>query len=123
MLSDAEKREIRKEWIRRRQEKQEKEEHLREEALQRAILIARFLKDKYGVEKTYLFGSLAREGPFDHLSDIDLFVIGWKEEDKYWSMYTEVEEIARPFPISVVTERGALPSLVETIYREGRVLE
>lgn len=123
MTTDAEKRVMRQEWTRRFREKQQKKENLRKEALEKAFLVARLLKDKYQVEKIYLFGSLAREGPFDHLSDIDLFIIGWTEEDKFWSMYAEAEEVARPFPISLVTEKGALPSLVETVYREGRVLE
>jgi len=41
--------------------------------------IAKHLEEKYAVEKVHLYGSLARRGSFDKLSDIDLFIEGWNE--------------------------------------------
>jgi len=48
----------------------------RRKALEVADTCARFLSDRYGVSKVYLFGSLGRSNGFHERSDIDLAVEG-----------------------------------------------
>ncbi|MGQ9533516.1 MAG: nucleotidyltransferase family protein [Desulfotomaculales bacterium] len=90
-------------------------------ALRKARLVARHLKDRYGVEQVYLYGSLAR-GTFGPHSDIDIFVVGFGDHRRYWRMQVEVEEIAAPFTVSVVCDDEAPPALKEKVLQRGVLL-
>ncbi|ABY93518.1 nucleotidyltransferase domain-containing protein [Thermoanaerobacter brockii subsp. lactiethylicus] len=120
-ISDEEKRKIRENWRIRSEKEREKEKIRRKEAMDRVYKIAKFLKEKYSVKRVILYGSLAREGPFDDLSDIDIFVDGWDDSKfNYWSMFIEVEDIARPYKVSVVTQKDVGQALLKEIAKEGR---
>lgn len=99
--------------------RKEARQQLRKEALAKAQMVARSLKEKWEAIEVYLYGSLAW-GAFHERSDIDLFVVGFKGD--YWRMLVEAEEIAHPFPVSVVCEEDAFPPLKEKVLREGVVL-
>jgi len=88
------------------------------DALARAKKVAAHLKERYGVKKVFLYGSLAR-GNFSHISDIDLYIEGFDQEKMYWRMQVEAEEIALPYPLSIVPAEDAFPSLRREVYREG----
>lgn len=121
-LTDAEKTEIKKTWAKREKELLLQEKRRKADALEKARAIARHLKQKYSVKNVYLYGSLAKEGLFDRYSDIDIFIDGWDEKFNYWSMYLEVEQIASPLSVNIVTNNDVLPSLLKTIYKEGKIL-
>jgi predicted nucleotidyltransferase len=121
-LTDTERDNIRKTWAKRRELAIAQEKTMKEEAMERAGKIAKFLKDKYAIKKVYLYGSLSREGPFDKYSDIDLFIDGWNEDLNYWTMYIEVEKIAMPFAVSVITEKEITSELKEKILKEGKII-
>lgn len=95
-----------------------RERQLRRKALARAKQVTDLLKNKYRVEKVYLYGSLAW-GKFTRRSDIDLLIMGFRDSEHFWRMQVEAEEIASPFPISVVCFEEALPSLRNRVLREG----
>jgi predicted nucleotidyltransferase len=56
-------------------------------------------------------------------SDIDLFIEGLFEERSYFKILNEVEEIARPYKVSIVTDKEAADSLKNTVIKEGRELQ
>lgn len=122
-LTQSEKQNIRDMWAKRQQNSQERTQILKEQATQRAGKIARLLKSKYGVVQVYLYGSLAKNEVFDNHSDIDLFIEGWREENIYWVMFSEAESIARPYNVSIITDKEAFPSIIDTVYREGRIIK
>ena len=78
--------------------------------------VARMLKEDYGVEQVYLYGSLAWGG-FAEGSDIDLLAVGF--QGRYWEMFVKAERIARPFEVSVVCEEDAHPTLREEVLKRG----
>lgn len=101
-----------------RLEEKKRTTRLQKDALARAKEVAAFLKNKYGVRKVFLYGSLAR-GRFSHHSDIDLYVEGFNNVKDYWRMQVEAEGITQPYPLSIVLAEDALPSLHKTVYTEG----
>jgi len=45
------------------------------------------------------------------------------EERSYFKILNEVEEIARPYKVSIVTDKEAADSLKNTVIKEGRELQ
>ncbi|TCO67936.1 putative nucleotidyltransferase [Caldanaerobacter subterraneus] len=120
-ISDEEKRKIRENWRIKSEKEKEMLEIRKKDALDKAYKVARFLKEKYNVNKVVLYGSLARGFDFWEFSDIDIFIDGWDDDRfNYWTMFVEVENIARPYRISIVTQRDATEALLKEIEREGR---
>ncbi|MDH7578113.1 MAG: nucleotidyltransferase domain-containing protein [Bacillota bacterium] len=93
-------------------------QQLRKRALDKARKVAVLLKSQYGVEKVYLYGSLAW-GKFGKGSDIDLLIVGFRGSNHFWRMQVEAEEIASPFPVSIVCFEDALPPLRNRVLQEG----
>lgn len=121
-LSVVERERIRAYWQERRAREEAGLRLRRHEALEKARLLAAWLKEKWGAKEVCLYGSLAREQGFDHLSDIDLFVVGLPTDADYWRLLAEARELVRPFSPSIVPEEDALPSLRQKVLREGRPL-
>lgn len=121
-LSAAERERIRAYWQERRQREEASARLRRHEALEKARLLATWLKEKWKAKEVYLYGSLVLDEAFDHLSDIDLFVVGLPTATDYWRMLAEGRELARPFSPTIVTEEDALPSLRQKVLREGMAL-
>jgi len=122
LLSQSEKDAIKATWAKREKEFAANKQRYRNEALYNAMKVCKFLKTKYGVKDVFLYGSLAKDDCFDTHSDIDIYITGWNQEDQFWIMFSQVEAIAAPYPLSIVTEREASPSLKEIVYKEGRLL-
>ncbi|MGB9662983.1 MAG: nucleotidyltransferase family protein [Moorellaceae bacterium] len=110
---------IRQSWKCRAQNKRQAEGERRNLALDRARAVARHLKERYRVKNVYLFGSLVWGKHFSPRSDIDLLVEGFPSRANYWRAVSEAEEIAAPFPVSLVLMEGAVSSLVDRVLREG----
>lgn len=121
-ISKEELQAIRETWERRQASKASYNAQRKVQARRYAREAAALLKDKYGVSKVILFGSLARDDVFDAHSDIDLFLEGWSDESKYWHMLADVKGVVGSFPVNIVTERDVQPSLMEAIRREGKEL-
>lgn len=121
-MSAADRERMRAYWQERREREEAGARLRRHEALEKARSLAAWLKQKWGAKEVYLYGSLVQEKGFDHLSDIDLFVIGLPVDADYWRMLAEGRELARPFSPSIVTEEDALPSLRQKVLREGVAL-
>ncbi|AGB18591.1 DNA polymerase beta domain protein region [Thermoanaerobacterium thermosaccharolyticum] len=123
-LSDQERKNIRETWRIKVEKDREIETYRKKEAFDRVYKIAKILKEKYFVDKVILYGSLARDDRFDNLSDIDIFIDGWDDSKfNYWTMLIDVENVAKPYKISIVTQKEAYKSLLNEILREGRIIE
>ncbi|ADD01976.1 DNA polymerase beta domain protein region [Thermoanaerobacter mathranii subsp. mathranii str. A3] len=120
-ITDEEKKKIRENWRLKSEKEKEMLEIRKKDALDKAHKIAKFLKEKYNVSKVVLYGSLARGFDFWEFSDIDIFVDDW-DDDKfnYWTMFVEIERIARPYKVSIVTQRDVTGALLKEIEKEGR---
>lgn len=110
---------IRQSWARRARDRRQAEGERRNLALERAQTVARYLKERYRVKNVYLFGSLVWGKHFSPRSDRDLLVEGFPSRANYWRAVAEAEEIAAPFPVSLVLMEGAVSSLVEPATKEG----
>jgi len=120
-ITDEEKKKICENWRLKSEKEKEMLEIRKKDALDKAYKIAKFLKEKYNVSKVVLYGSLARGFDFWKFSDIDIFIDDW-DDDKfnYWTMFAEIENIARPYKVSIVTQRDATEALLKEIEKEGR---
>ncbi len=98
-------------------EREKKDYYL--QALHKAGNLAAMLKQKYNVQKIYLYGSLAWGG-FDQHSDLDLFLVGF--EGNYWKALSEAEAIAAPLPVSLACEEDCQESLKEKVRKKGVLL-
>lgn len=110
---------IRQGWARRNAAKRKAEEERRALALDRARVVAAYLKARYGAGRVYLYGSLAWGKHFTAQSDIDLLVEGFPSAADYWRALVEAEELAIPFTVSLVPAESASPSLLTRATREG----
>lgn len=113
---------LRRAWQKRAKQEKEKEEKRRREALAKAAAAAHHLKDKYGVDAVYLFGSLVWGKHFTPRSDIDLLVEGFQDTSLYWKMLGELEVIIAPFEVNVILSEEATLGLREKARKEGRLL-
>lgn len=113
---------IKKSWARKVETKKLDEQKMRAEAISKAKEIAFFLKTKYEVEKVYLFGSLAWRKRFTSYSDIDLYLDSFPREKSYWEAVAASEEIAMPYPVTIVLAETAKPELKQKIEEEGILL-
>ncbi|MDI3280782.1 MAG: nucleotidyltransferase domain-containing protein [Bacillota bacterium] len=76
----------------------------------------RLLKERYGAQRVFLYGSLAWGG-FREGSDLDLLVEGFA--GPYWPMYLEAERLGAPFEVNMVLAEEAHPSLLEAVRKDG----
>lgn len=105
-------------------EKRKEEEKKRIElAIEKARIIARYLKDKYHVKETILFGSLIWRPHFSwHGTDIDLMVKGLRPK-KYFETLSEVYPLASPFTVDLIPFEKANPLIKRRALKEGLRLE
>jgi predicted nucleotidyltransferase len=103
----------------------QRDEARRQAAAERARIIserlpqARQILESRGATRVWLFGSLAGEA-FDIDSDVDLAVESLARAD-YFDVLAEVRSVLG-CPVDLVRIEDALPSLVERIAAEGRLL-
>ncbi len=79
------------------------------------------LKEKYGIEKVWIFGSLLTRRRFHRQSDIDLAV--WTLDDDSWlGAIGDLQELDSDFRIEVVELIRATASIRQVVAEEGKLL-
>lgn len=94
------------------------EQQERERLLQRVREAVAALKQRFGVRRAILFGSLASPVWFTPDSDVDLAVEGLAPSD-FWEAWRVVEDIIADRPVDLIELETARPSLIEAIERYG----
>lgn len=83
---------------------------------------ARWLADRYGVQRVWLFGSLAQPQPAHARTDIDLAAEGLAPRD-YFAALASLYSLVEPgVEIDLVPIETAQPTMRERIFREGLIL-
>jgi len=89
----------------------------------RALVVARkaagLLRNEFGAQKVFIFGSLARRGGFTLWSDIDLAVQGIPSLQYYTAVET-VYYFHPEFKIDLVELETCPPALLKNIERDGK---
>lgn len=116
-MTDDKLEEYKKAWQERLLKKKNEERKRKEEAVEKAKKASLLLKEKYGINRVILFGSLAKDRFFAN-SDIDLAIDGTGEED-YISMAWDVWLEVRPFKVDLVPVQEVEDRVKERIEREG----
>lgn len=101
-----------------KEEKEKSIKKLKKEALNKAKVIASFLKDNYSAEKVYVFGGLLHE--IDDSTDIYLMVFGLNE--KLRNIETTCEQLSHPFELYLFTAEDAYPPFVERVLNQGIII-
>ncbi len=123
MQYTQEQKELMKKTLVRKVEKRKLDEQkMRDEAISKAEKIAFFLKTSYDVRNVYLFGSLAWRNKFTSHSDIDIYIDGFPKDKDYWEAFVKSEEIAMPFPVTIVLAETANSEMKQKIEEEGILL-
>jgi predicted nucleotidyltransferase len=106
-------------WLRRRAfSPAVKNKKLYARAWEVARATAKLLKERYGVDRVRVFGSLVHAGRFHSGSDIDLAVEGLKSVD-YWEAMTSVLFFDNQIPVELVEKTECRPEIWEVVEREG----
>ncbi len=91
---------------------------LRERILADLQQVAVVLKQRFGVRRVILFGSLADASGFHADSDVDLAVVGLAPGD-YWAAWRTVEDTIRDRPVDFVDVESVSQSLWQLIEAHG----
>jgi len=94
------------------------ERRVRERLLARVREAASLLKERFGVRRVILFGSLADAAWFQVDSDVDLAVEGLSPED-YWDAWQLVEDIIQERPVDLIEIERAGRTLRHVIEQYG----
>jgi len=97
---------------------QEHREEIKSTAMERARKVALMLKEKYGVRRVILFGSLARDRYLHRGTDIDLLVEGLKIEDLLRAG-SDAWEITHPFDVDIIPMERAEKVMIDIALKEG----
>lgn len=83
---------------------------------------AQLLVERYGAKRVYLIGSLAREGVFHEMSDIDLVVEGLPSHC-YIAALTEVwDRLPKGFHVDLIPIEDSFDGIRQRVKREGVLL-
>ncbi len=105
-------------WLRNNTSRRSTSPVLYEHAWEAARKAAHILKERYGVDRVRVFGSLIRENMFHPGSDIDLAVEGLKPVD-YWEALTSVMFLDDQLSIEVVDPATCRPEIWSVVEQEG----
>lgn len=94
------------------------ERNRREQLLNRIREAVAVLKERYGVRRVVLFGSLAHAAWFTLDSDVDLAVEGLPP-GAYWEAWRLVEEFINDRPVDLIELETVRGSLLQAIQRHG----
>ncbi len=103
---------------RQREEISRDEQREREQLLTRVVQATELLKEKFGVRRVILFGSLAHANWFTPTTDIDLAVEGLRHDD-FWQAWQFLEEVFPDRRVDLITLETASKSLKAAIKRQG----
>jgi uncharacterized protein len=90
----------------------------RDQLLERVRQAATTLKERFGVQRVILFGSLAHTGWYLSDSDVDLAVTGLAAAD-FWAAWRAVEEIIGDRLVDLVELETVSEGLRQAIDRHG----
>lgn len=90
----------------------------KEKAISEAKRLAKILKQDFGAEKVYLFGSLARPDGFHTRSDIDLAVQGLSPR-KYYRAVSFLLDEAQDFQVDLIDLEECRETIRLRILEEG----
>lgn len=85
------------------------------ETARRAAIL---LKEKFGVSRVVIFGSLVHKGCFTRWSDVDIAAWGISPEDTFRAMST-VMDVAADIEVNLIDVGVCHPALLDVIEREG----
>ena len=105
----------------RRQQELPEIERRRERAWEAARMAAQVLKEKFGVTRVVVFGSLVRDAGFTRWSDVDIAAWGLALEDTFRAIGV-IMDLDTEVPVNLVDVNTASPPLLEAIEREGIAL-
>ena len=105
----------------RRQQELPEIERRRERAWEAARMAAQVLKEKFGVTRVVVFGSLVRDAGFTRWSDVDVAAWGLALEDTFRAIGV-IMDLDTEVPVNLVDVNTASPPLLEAIEREGIAL-
>ena len=106
---------------RRMREKERRQAQRRDRAWSVARRAAELLKATHGAESVYLFGSLARGGPFDEHSDVDLAVRGL-DDRIYYRVVSRLLDLDPTIDVDLIQLETAPDGLLRLIESEGERL-
>ena len=89
-----------------------------EEAWEVARTAAHLLRERFGVDRVVVFGSLVHREYFNRWSDIDIAAWGIPP-DQFYRAVAAVTGISHEFQINLVEPEGCRPSVRQSIEREG----
>jgi predicted nucleotidyltransferase len=90
----------------------------REELLDRVRKAAALIKEKFGVRRVILIGSLAHASWFTPESDVDIVVEGLANR-WYWEAWKTLEDEVADRPVDLIDLESAAEPLKRAIYRHG----
>jgi len=105
-------------WLRQATSRPTVKEKLYAHAWEVAQAAAQILKERYGVSRVRVFGSLVHSSRFHENSDIDLAVEGLKPDD-YWEAVTSVLFLDDQFPVELIDSTVCRPEIWEVVEEEG----
>jgi len=108
----------RKTALRRWEQSMPERVRLQEQAWAAARRAASLLRERYGVTRVVVFGSLVHPGCFTRWSDIDLAVWDILPEDTFRAIGA-VMDLGGPFEINLVDIQTARPAIHQVIEQEG----
>ena len=107
-------------WQKRLRQEREALDQAAQQAREQAQVCAKVLVEKYGAERVYLIGSLARGSSFHPRSDIDLVVAGIAPK-RYFAVLADIAERAGR-EVDLILLESATPTLLEYVANEGVLL-
>ncbi len=95
------------------------DERLKEKAWTVASKAEKILKEEFGVDKVFVFGSLARDDqPFARWSDVDLAVKGQPDE-QFFTASARLDYLDDHIPVEIFPLNSSEESLKKKIKKEG----
>ena len=105
-------------WLQRSSSNSAAEEESYKHAWNVAREAARLLRERYGVDRVRVFGSLVHKGRFYPDSDVDLAVEGLKSCD-YWEALTSVIFLDKEVAIDMIDRATCRPEIWDVVEQEG----
>ena len=105
-------------WLRQNASRSTFSQESYEHAWKVAREAARLLRERHGVGRVRVFGSLVHEGRFHPGSDVDLAVEGLKPSE-YWSALASVMFLDDQLSIEVVDRATCRPEIWNVVELEG----
>lgn len=110
-----------KKHLKNRIEKEKKEEDKnRDKAINYAIVAGRYIKDTYGADEVYVFGSYIWGIP-DDASDLDIAISNYDKSkaDTIWALGTQTNKVFNSYELDIRDFDSLSTALIKRIRRYG----